>query len=77
MVEKLAALKKGNSLDFWGTDNPICPHCGDEFDIRENEAWELYDENEHHTVECVSCETEFTVISSASWTFSTDEQEEE
>jgi len=77
MVERLKALKQGESFDFWGCDKPICPHCGDEFDIRENEAWYLYSENGHHDVDCPSCKEVFSVSSSASWTFSTDEQDED
>lgn len=74
---KLKALTEGNSFDFFGCDNPICPHCGDTYDIRENEAWQLYSEQGPHEVECPACEEIFKVSSSASWTFSTDEQEDE
>lgn len=77
MSEKFAALKAGDSFDFMFCDNPICPHCGTEFSIRENEAWELYDENGPHEITCDGCEREFSVFSHAKWTFSTDEQEEE
>ncbi len=73
----LAALNDGHSLDFVANKQPKCPHCGDDFDIRENEAWFLYDDNETHTVECMRCENEFQVNSLANWSFSTDEQEED
>ncbi|MDX1032815.1 hypothetical protein GOL82_16370 [Sinorhizobium medicae] len=77
MVNRLGALKNGNSLNFWGNRQPICPHCGEEYDIREHEAWELYSEDGPHIVECSSCDMEFSVSSLASWKFSTDEQEED
>lgn len=76
MVEKLAALKAGDSFDFSSNKHPKCPHCGDDFDIQEREAWYLYDENGSHDVECPRCGNEFQVSSLASWTFSTDEQED-
>jgi transcription elongation factor Elf1 len=77
MAEKLSALKSGHWSDFSMTVNPICPHCGTEFDIRENEAWFVYDDNNTHTVECNRCENEFQVNSHARWSFSTDEQEDD
>lgn len=75
-AEKFAALEAGNSFDFCANSDPKCPHCGDDFDIRENEAWFLYDENETHEIECPSCELKFSVNASANWSFSTDEQED-
>lgn len=73
--EKLVALNKGPSYRFSANDAPKCPHCGSDFDIAENEAWRLYNENDTHEVTCPSCEQDFRVNSSARWTFSTDEQE--
>lgn len=75
MGEKLVALKEGPSYRFSANDKPKCPHCGVDFDIAENEAWFLYDENDTHDVTCPSCEGDFRVESSARWTFSTDEQD--
>lgn len=75
MAEKLAALKAASSLQFFANNKPKCPHCGEDFDIAENEAWRLYDENDTHEVTCPSCEQDFSVRSSAHWVFSTDEQE--
>lgn len=72
----LEALHSGGSFYFSANKAPKCPHCGDDFDITENEAWFLYDENETHTVECRRCENEFQVNSIARWSFSTDEQED-
>ncbi len=75
-VEKFSALKSADSLDFFANKKPKCPHCGSDFDISDNEAWELYDENDTHEIECDSCGHEFSVVSSATWTFSTGEQED-
>lgn len=72
---KLAALKRGPSYEFSGNKNPKCPHCGEDFDVAYNEAWQLYNENDTHIVECLRCNNEFQVTSNASWSFSTDEQE--
>lgn len=74
-MKRLAALEREGWSEFSGNRNPKCPHCGEDFDIRENEAWHLYDENDTHEVECNSCYENFQVNSSASWCFSTDDQE--
>lgn len=75
MTSAFKALDAGDSWDFSANDTPKCPHCGEDFDITHNEAWHLYDENDTHDIECPSCQLEFQVISSANWTFCTDEQE--
>lgn len=75
MAEKLAALNAGPSYRFAVNDKPKCPHCGEDFDIADNDAWRLYDENDTHEVTCLSCEHDFTVTSTARWSFSTDEQD--
>lgn len=79
MTEKFKALRtaKHPSIDFSMNDNPKCPHCGERFNVRENEAWELYSEDSSHELECDSCGQEFTVVSHATWKFSTDEQEDD
>jgi len=79
MTEKFAALKASEHawLEFGASSKPKCPHCGADFDIADNEAWELYDEvGGPHEVTCPSCDGDFSVSSSASWTFSTDEQDD-
>lgn len=75
--KRFAALKEGDWFDFAGNDRPKCPHCGADFNIEDNEAWDLYDTNETHEVDCPSCEDTFQVNSSTSWSFSTDEQEDD
>jgi len=74
-VKPFAALDEGDGLEFWANSKPKCPHCGDDFDIQDNEAWFLYDENDSHDVECPSCNQDFLVNSSASWSFDTSEQD--
>lgn len=78
MTKHLEALKAAkSSLDFWGNKDPKCPHCGTEFNISKNEAWSLYDDNNRHFVDCPTCEREFSVDTRCSYTFSTDEQDEQ
>lgn len=74
--KRLKALEDGDWMEFSYNKEPKCPHCGDEFNIQDNEAWSLYDENGPHTVECVTCGNDFQVSSHANWSFSTDEQED-
>ena len=76
MVERLAALRKSQPFEFFGNKQPICPHCGSNFDITANEAWHLFSEDETHDVECNRCEMDFLVSSRASWTFDTEEQDD-
>jgi hypothetical protein len=73
MSERLKALKDGDWYDFHRNGLPKCPHCGEMFDIDENEEWRLYADGEHET-ECDKCGESFAVIVSATYTFSTDEQ---
>lgn len=74
-MKPFKALDTTDWTDFWGNLQPKCPHCGDDYDIADNEAWHLYSEDGPHIVECPSCDLEFQVSSLASWSFSTDEQE--
>ncbi|HWU19347.1 MAG TPA: hypothetical protein VN155_16825 [Devosia sp.] len=76
MADKFAALNAGSFLEFSMNKSPKCPHCGSDFDISDNEAWSLYDDNEPHEVTCPSCDQDFNVHSHADWRFSTDEQDE-
>ena len=71
MSAKFAALRPS---DFWGKDQPICPHCGTECDVSDNGWWKLYEEGEHE-VSCPSCDEDFTVSTRVSFSFSTDQQE--
>lgn len=76
--ERFAALKAAgkHSLDFWGLDQPKCPHCGHDCNVSDNEWWHLCEEGEHE-VTCPACDEDFTVSTRVSYTFSTDEQEED
>jgi hypothetical protein len=74
MANRLAALKASeDSMEFWGNEDPKCPHCGDDFDVSENEAWEVYGEGEHELT-CPSCDLDFTVETRVSYSFSTEDQ---
>lgn len=75
MTEKYKALRKGEWLDFWGNENPKCPHCGVTSDVGDNEWYKLYEEGEHE-VTCPSCDEDFIVSTHVVHSFSTDEQEE-
>lgn len=70
------ALKRDGRHEFFGNDNPRCPHCATDYSIPDNDAWHLFDDNNQHEIECPSCKQEFRVISTSTWTFSTDEQDE-
>lgn len=74
---KLASLNEGPDWAFSRNEKPKCPHCGEDFDIAENEAFFVYDENNTHTVECMSCKLPFWVNSFADWRFSTDVQDDQ
>lgn len=78
MADRLEALKAAkHSIEFYGNKEPKCPHCGEDYDIGRNDSWQLYNDDDRHDVTCPSCEHEFTVVTHCSYTFSTDEQEEE
>ena len=80
MTDKFKALKSCagalERLKFFGCDHPKCPHCGHDCDISENGWWRLYDEGEHE-VTCPSCNNEFTVGVRVSYSFSTDQQDDD
>ena len=81
-MDKFAALKKAKEEDghmpdgFWRNDNPKCPHCGEVCEISRHDWYELYEEGEHEK-ECPHCEGEFTISTHVSFSFSTDEQDED
>lgn len=76
--DRFKALKSepAGSLEFWENDNPKCPHCGYVCDISDNEWWRMYEEGEHEA-ECPSCDKEFLVETRVSFSFSTDQQDDE
>jgi len=78
VAKHLEALKASkNSIEFWGNAQPKCPHCGSDFDIELNEAYYLYDNISGISVDCLTCEREFSVETRCSYTFSTDDQEDD
>lgn len=68
------ARARGEELLFWGNDQPKCPHCGADYDVEGQDAWHLYQEDEHK-ITCSGCDQEFWVRTIVQYTFSTDEQE--
>jgi transposase-like protein len=72
--ELLKALRESDDpTAFWHNEQPKCPHCGETFDVSENECWRLYEEGEHD-IECNSCGLEFTVQTHVSFSYSTEDQ---
>lgn len=76
-MNKLEALKEGSCGEFRSNDSPKCPHCGEFYDIQAMGSWDLYSDDDLHDVECPNCENEFTVTTSCSYSFSTEDQEDE
>lgn len=77
--QALKEAKRGNrlgSLEFFGNKSPKCPHCRADYSIEEHEAWRLYEEGEHEA-ECGRCSQEFRVSTRISYSFSTDNQDDE
>ncbi len=75
-MSRLAALNGDNTMSFWMNPKPKCPHCGADYDIERHEAWGLYEEGDH-TIECPDCDLKYKVVSVVSFSFSTDEQDED
>ena len=70
------AKENGNELDYFRKSAPVCPHCGETFDIHENEAWSLYDrEAENVDIDCDSCLQPFTVEVYVVFRYSTNDSE--
>ena len=53
------------------TDNPVCPHCGDEQDDWWDGLTEKKNDGDSWQTECGNCEKEFTVTMNASYSFCT------
>lgn len=75
---KFQALKEARERgevwwEFAGLDAPKCPHCGEEYDITEHEAYNLYEDGEHD-IDCYDCGQEFLVSVRVSYSYSTDVQ---
>ena len=65
------AREEGGSTSYWQEDNPRCPHCGETYDVHDNEDWGLYDsQKDEHEISCPNCEKEFTVNVTVSFYFS-------
>jgi hypothetical protein len=80
MTDKFKSLRSCadalERLKYFGCDKPKCPHCGYDCDVSQNEWWRLYEEGEHE-VTCPSCDNDFTVSTRVSYSFSTDQQDDD
>lgn len=74
--QRLQALNDGPTTDFWHERDPKCPHCGHVAEIEANELYRLYEEGEHQ-VDCPACDLEYTVTTDVSFSFSTDQQDDD
>lgn len=63
-------LTQDNMDDFDCCKNAICPNCNRPIDIPGDEMFRLYEEGEHD-ITCPSCNTDFSVSTTVSHTFST------
>lgn len=74
------ARNKVSILSRWNFSHeesgPRCPHCAHSCEICSNELWNLNEEG-HHEVDCPECGGKFTCVTSVTYTYSTDEQEDE
>jgi len=73
-MSEYKALSERGYNDFWGEDNPRCPHCGESIDIVAHDMYELYSEDCHDGVYCPHCDGVFSVETCIKHTFNTDEQ---
>jgi hypothetical protein len=71
--QPLEALKK-DPHGFCLKDSPMCPHCGHECRLSDNDWWALCREDEHEKT-CPSCGLDFKIQTRATYYFSTDEQD--
>ncbi len=56
-------------IDTRNTDEPICPHCGDEF----GDAWEMFDFHQNKTeMDCGNCGKLVTIERDFHVTYSTE-----
>ncbi len=69
---------KTNALDYWHEAKPRCPHCGECFEIWENDHPLAlnYEDGGRTTFECESCNKPFVCETVVSYVFSTAVSEE-
>ncbi len=67
-----------SSIEYWGNDKPKCPHCGEDFDVWENDgALSLnYEDGGQTMYECRSCRKDFVCVTSVRYVFATAVSEE-
>ena len=80
--ETLKALRdakaSGTDHTFNWTNDPLCPHCGEEHNVSENESLELYDRTSAvEVIKCVKCNLSFKVTLHSVIQYSTGDQEDD
>ena len=75
-MEKFKALKNSEVHEFCNNSEPKCPHCGVICPIDVNDWYHLFDDGDDHEVVCPECDGIFTVYTQATYTFSTNNQED-
>lgn len=75
--ERLQALKE-RPHDFWRNSDPMCPHCGHRCGISDNDWWGIFThDGDVHEKDCPSCGFSFNIKVNTSFTFTTEEQDED
>jgi len=52
----------------------ICPHCGEDYSIDENETYHLYDTDDIEEIMCGKCENDFFVKVHKKFSFETEKE---
>lgn len=52
----------------------ICPHCGGDYDIDQNESYQLYNTDDIEEIVCDKCEKPFFVKVHKKFTFETEKE---
>lgn len=71
-------MTKPDDVDCWGNSNPVCPHCGETFDLgRHDRSMDVsYEDGGHSEWECDSCGKTFVSVTSVRYYYHTAINEE-
>jgi len=71
-------MEKPDSIDCWGNDDPMCPHCGAKFDLgKYDRAMDVsYEDGGVTEWRCDSCRKEFVSVTMVSYSYHTAIDEE-
>lgn len=66
------------NIEYWGNEKPKCPHCGESFDVwEEDNPLNLnYEDGGSTTFQCGDCLKDFVCVTSVRYVFSTAVSEE-